>query len=305
MGLLKKIMKDPILYLIYAYGRLLTDDVEHDKKYLEMLYKHCVGKKLNLNPPVTFNEKMQWLKLYNRNPEYTMMVDKYEVKKYVAAVIGEQHVIPTLGVWDHFDEIDFDSLPNQFVLKCTHDSGGLIICKDKSKLNKKEAKRKIEHCLGRNYFYNTREWPYKNVKPRIIAERYMEDESGFELKDYKVQNFNGQPKMIQVDFGRFKEHKRNLYTTDWGYIKGSILYPTDESHIIDRPKCLDTLLTLASKLSKGIPYVRTDFYIIEDQVYFGELTFQHGSGFEEMNPEELNLKMGNWLKLPNDNDYVK
>ena len=300
--MLNRIIKDPILYLIFAYGRLLPDDVNHDKKYLEILYKHKIGKKLNLNPPVTFNEKMQWLKLYNRKPEYTRMVDKYEAKKYVASIIGDQYIIPTLGVWDHFDDIEFESLPNKFVLKCTHDSGGLVICKDKSKLDKKKAKRKIEHCLGRNYFYNTREWPYKNVKPRIIAEQYMEDESGFELKDYKVQNFNGQPKMIQVDYGRFENHKRNLYTTDWEYIRGAILYPTDESHVIDKPKCLHTLLSLASKLSEGFPYVRSDFYIIADKIYFGELTFQHGSGFEKMTPEKLNITMGEWINLPMGSD---
>lgn len=289
MGVLKRIIKDPILYLIFAYGRLLPDNLEHDKKYLEILYKYRVGKKLNLNHPVTFNEKMQWLKLYNRNPEYDKMVDKYEAKKYVASIIGWEYIIPTIGIWEQFDDIDFEALPERFVLKCTHDSGGLIICKDKSKLDKKDVKCKIEHWLRRNYYYNTRERQYKNIKPRIIAEQYMEDESGFELKDYKIHNFNGKPKMIQVDFGRFGEHKRNLYTTDWEYIKGAILYPTDENHTIARPKCLDTLLSLASKLSEGFPYIRSDFYIINDKILFGELTFQHGSGFEKMTPDRKSV----------------
>lgn len=159
-----------------------------DQKYIEMKFKSRMGYKLDLENPRTFNEKLQWLKLHDHRPEYTMMVDKYEAKEYVARVIGEEHIIPTLGVWDSFNEIDFNSLPNQFVLKCTHDSGGLVICKDKTSLNIDAAKRKIESSLKRNYYLVGREWPYKNVVPRIIAEKYMEDETSCELKDYKVFN---------------------------------------------------------------------------------------------------------------------
>ena len=297
MCVLERIIKDPILYLIFAYGRLLPDDVEHDKKYLEILYKHRIGKKLNLEPPVTFNEKMQWLKLYNRNPEYIKMVDKYEAKKYVADIIGEQYIIPTLGVWNHFDEIDFDTLPNQFVLKCTHDSGGLFICKDKATLDKKAAKRKIEHCLGRNYFYNNREWPYKEVKPRIIAEPYLIDESEVELKDYKIFNFPGHPQIIEVDYDRFVDHKRNLYNTDWEYIDLAIKYPTDPHHLIPKPQALDKMLELAGKLAEEIPHVRTDFYCIDDKLYFGEMTFYHESGFGKFTPESYDLEFGSWIEL--------
>lgn len=269
-----------------------------DRTYLKLIYRRRMGGRLNLTSPQTFNEKLQWLKLYDRNPEYTTMVDKYAAKKWVANRIGEEYIIPTLGVWEHFDDIDFDTLPNQFVLKCTHDSGGLVIVKDKSKLDKKFAKQKIEHCLKRNYYWAGREWPYKNVPPRIIAEKYMTDESGIELKDYKIFNFEGEPKLIEVDYDCFVEHKRNLYTTDWQYIEAAIQYPTDPNHQIDRPKQLEKMLELARKLSEGIPHVRTDFYCIDDRIYLGELTFYHGSGFEKFDPESLGEEMGKWLKLP-------
>lgn len=268
-----------------------------DEWYLKILYWLIFKKKLDLGDPQTFNEKLQWLKLHDRQPIYTTMVDKCEAKKYVASKIGEEYIIPTLDVWDSFDDIDFDLLPDQFVLKCTHDSGGLVICKDKSKFDVQSAKKKINQCLRRNFYWYGREWPYKNVKPRIIAEKYMTDESGTELKDYKIFNFDGEPKLIQVDYDRFVEHKRNLYTTDWKYIEATIQYPTDAGHRINRPRQLEKMLEIARVLSADIPHVRTDFYCINDRTFFGELTFHHGSGFEKFTPESLGEKMGEWLKL--------
>lgn len=268
-----------------------------DELYLKIVYGLIFKKKLDLDTPKTFNEKLQWLKLHDRQPQYTTMVDKYEAKKYVAGKIGEEYIIPTLGVWDSFDNIDFGRLPDQFVLKCTHDSGGLVICKDKSRFDVQAAKEKIEQCLKRNFYWLGREWPYKNVKPRIIAEKYMTDESGVELKDYKVFNFDGEPKLIQVDYDRFVEHKRNLYGTDWQYIEVSIQYPTDAGHQIDKPKQLEKMLQMARRLSAGIPHVRTDFYCIDDKIYFGELTFYHESGFGKFTPESFGEEMGKWLKL--------
>ncbi len=269
-----------------------------DDLYVKHLYKAYFGKEPDLENPQTFNEKLQWLKLYDRRPEYTIMVDKYAAKKWVADRIGEEYIIPTIGVWNHFDEIDFDKLPDQFVLKCTHDSGGIVIVKDRSKFDRRSAKRKIERCLRRNYFYIGREWPYKNVPPRIIAEPYLTDESGEELKDYKIFNFDGQPKMIQVDYGRFTEHKRNLYTTDWKYIEAVIKFPTDSSHQIPRPQSLEKMLELAHKLSDGYPHVRTDFYNIDGRILFGELTLCHGAGTEKFDPPEFALTVGKWLQLP-------
>lgn len=269
-----------------------------DKLYLQLMYWARTGRRLNLKCPKSFNEKLQWLKLYNHRPEYCKMVDKYEAKKYVANIIGEQYIIPTLGVWDRFDDIDFSKLPNQFVLKCTHDSGGLIICKDKFKLDIKEAKTIIEKSLKTNYYFHGREWPYKNVKPRIIAEQYMVSESGEEIKDYKIFNFNGKPRLIQVDYDRFIKHKRNLYTTDWKYIEAELEFPTDVNVRIEKPDRLNEMLLFATKLSKDIPHVRTDFYFFNEKIYFGELTFFHGSGFEHFMPETLGVELGKYINLP-------
>jgi hypothetical protein len=270
-----------------------------DKIYLSVRYRFRFGNNIDWKEPKTFNEKIQWLKLYDHNPNYIQLVDKYEAKKIVSKLIGNEYIIPTLGIWDDFDDIDFEKLPNQFVLKCTHDSGSIVIVKDKNKLDKVVTKKKINNALKKDYYIRGREWPYKNVKPRIIAEQYMTDETGTELKDYKVFNFNGEPMFIQVDYGRFTNHKRNLYSTDWKYIEASIKYPTDSTVSITKPEKLDEMLDLARRLSNGIPHVRTDFYIVDGKIYFGEMTFYHGSGFESFKPEEFGQQIGNMLILPN------
>ena len=269
-----------------------------DERFIKKKYNLVTGEKLDLENPMSFNEKLQWLKLYDRQVVYTTMVDKYAVKEWVAAKIGKEYIIPTLGVWEHFDEIDFCRLPNQFVLKCTHDSGGIVIVTKKADMDKKAAKRKLERSLKCNYYYLGREWPYKNVPPRIIAEEYLMDESRKELKDYKIFCFNGEPKLIEVDFGRFDVHKRNLYTTDWKYLDASIKYPQDNNTKIPRPLKLDKMLEVAKILSKGVPHVRVDLYSIKEQIYFGEITLHHGSGMEKFTPRELEFQMGNWLILP-------
>src|SRR5699024_5952469 len=231
----------------------LPDDI-----YLKAIYRARMHKKLNLKNPITFNEKLQWLKINDRKPEYTQMVDKYEVRKYIEAQIGEEYLIPLLGVYDTFEEIDFDKLPNQFVLKCTHDSGGLVICHDKSQLNIKRAKKKINKCLRRNYYYLGREWVYKDINPRIVCESLMVDESGVELKDYKFFCFSGEPKIIQVDFSRFTNHKRNFYNLEWDLLDLSIKYPNDPNTKIIKPDKLEEMIKLASKLSSDYPHVRVD-----------------------------------------------
>lgn len=272
----------------------ILDDVE----YICRQYKYRMGYSLNLDNPQTFNEKIQWLKLYDRNPDYVQMVDKYEVKKYVADRIGEKYIIPTLGIYDTFDEIEFDKFPQQFVLKCTHDSGSIVICRNKDIFNRNAAKDILENALKRNFYWAYREWPYKNVKPRIIAEKYMTDESNYELKDYKFFNFNGKSKIIQVDYDRFIQHKRNVYTTDWKYIDAVIKYPTDPEREIACPQELEKMIEISEALSKGIPHVRTDLYCINNKIYFGELTFHHGAGYEKFIPKDFELELGNCLKLP-------
>lgn len=262
------------------------------------MYQVKLGKKLNLNKPLYFNEKLNWLKLHDRKDIYTKMADKYEVREIIKERLGEDYLIPLLGVWDRVEDIDFSKLPEQFVLKCTHDSGSVIICKDKKSFDKEEAIRKLIMTMKTNYFYPSREWPYKNIKPRIIAEKYMVDESGMELKDYKIYNFGGEPKLIQVDFGRFVHHERNLYTLDWKYIPEEIEYPTNESVQITKPGCLEEMLACARLLAKGIPSVRTDFYSINGKIYFGEITFYQEGGFARFHSEAYSRKLGDWIELP-------
>lgn len=272
-----------------------------DKLFLKIKFKYHIGKKLNLKNPQTFNEKLQWLKLYDRNPLYTKLVDKYEVRKYIAETIGEEYLIPLIGIYNSIEEINWNSLPNKFVLKCTHGSGANIICSDKSKLDIEDAKIKLKKWMQRNWYWYGREWPYKNVKPRIVCEKYMVDESGTELKDYKIFCFNGEPKLIQVDYNRFSGHKRNLYDINWNYLPVSIKYPSYPNIIITKPKKLKEMLELARLLSKDYPHVRVDFYYVNNKIYFGEMTFYHGSGFEKFIPKEFEFKMGNLLKLPFEN----
>ncbi len=271
----------------------------NDKTYIKLLYKLEMGKKLDLNNPKTFNEKIQWLKLYDRKNIYTTMVDKYLVKDYVTNIIGNKYIIPTLGVYDEFDDIDFSKLPNQFVIKSNNDSGGIVICKDKKNLDLIKTKKIINDSLHKNYYYNCREWPYKNIKPKIIIEEYLYDKKGEDLKDYKIQCFNGIPKYIQVDFDRFTDHHRNIYDSNWNYVDLEIKYPTNKEKIIEKPKKLEEMLDIAKKLSKNIPYVRIDLYFVNNQIYFGEITFYHGGGYEHFTPSSDDLKWGNLIKLDN------
>lgn len=270
-----------------------------DKIYLRCLFRLRVGYKLNLKNPTSFNEKLQWLKIYNRHNLQTKMVDKAEVKKYVAELIGEEYIIPTIAVYDTPDQIDFESLPNQFVLKCTHDSGGVVVCKDKSTLNKDEVRAKFGRWLKTNYFYQNREWPYKNVKPRIIAEQYMEDESGYELKDYKWFCFNGEPKVLFIAADRGMENeetKFDFYDMDFNHLPFTNGHP-NASKLPRKPKGFDQMKELAAKLSVGEPHVRVDFYDINGCVYFGELTFYHWSGMVPFEPQEWDYIFGSWIKI--------
>lgn len=255
-----------------------------------------MGKKLDLKNPKTFNEKLQWLKINDKNKEYTKMVDKYEVKKYVSDLIGKEYVIPTLGIYEKFDDIKFDELPNQFVIKCTHDSGGIIICHNKREFNIKEAKRKIDKSLKVNYYYFGREWPYKNIKPRIIVEKYMVDESKTELKDYKFFCFYGEPRLMFVATNRGKDTKFNFYDLEFNKLPVKQHYNNSDKKIL-KPKGFEKMIELSRKLSENIPHVRVDFYDINGKVYFGELTFYHFSGMEKFEPEEYDKKLGDMLDL--------
>lgn len=301
---IKMVIKNPLKIIVFLCNKKIIK--LSDKDYLKLRYKSNFHKNINFDNPKTFNEKLQWLKLYDRNPEYTKMVDKYEAKKYIADIIGEEYIIPTLGVWDKFEDIDFNKLPNQFVLKCTHDSGGVVICKDKSKLNIEKAKKKINKSLKRNYYYSGREWPYKNVKPRIIAETYMENEGEEDLNDYKFMCFNGKVNCSFVCTERRSKEglKVTFFDLNWTKMPFERHYPSSTENI-KKPENYELMIKLAEKLAKNIPFVRVDFYEIDGKLYFGELTFFPGSGFEEFTPEEWDKKLGDMLELPKEKKIEK
>lgn len=269
-----------------------------DKWAVKIKYRNNFLKKLDLKNPVTFNEKLQWLKLYNRRPEYTTMVDKVEAKKYVASIIGEEYIIPTLGTWESFDQIDFDLLPNQFVLKCTHSSGDAVVCKDKSKLDIGKARKTLETSLHKDYYLMGREWPYKNVKRLIFAEKYVEDNVTKEARDYKIFCFDGEVKCYKIDFDRSTEHHTNWYNNQDELLPYRAKAIADCSAEIELPTELSQMKCLAQTLSKSIPFVRVDFYCINHKIYFGELTFYPASGFLRFNDDAWDKQMGDWLKLP-------
>lgn len=268
-----------------------------DEKYLKKLYMANFGKELDLENPKTFNEKLQWLKLYDRKPEYTMMVDKYKVREYIAEKLGEEYLIPLLGVWDDPEEIDFDKLPNQFVLKCNHNSGlGMCICKDKSKLDIKKVKSELRKGLKQDYYLHGREWPYKDVPRKIICEKYMVDESGYELKDYKIFCFNGEPKALFVATDRMTDTKFDFFDVEFNHLPFTNGHPNAEKEIA-KPQNLDEMLKVASVLSKGIPQVRIDLYNINGKILFGEMTFSHWSGMVPFDPDNWDEKLGEWINL--------
>lgn len=273
-----------------------------DALYLKLLYRLFVGKRLHLNNPQTYNEKLQWLKIHDHNPLYTTMVDKYAVKDYVANIIGSEYIITTYGVWNSLESIDFDSLPNQFVLKTTFGGGGsdLIICKDKRVFDKDLAIKYMSRFMHQNLYRASREWAYKNVPHRIIAEKYLEETGKSSLTDYKVMCFNGVAKLIQLHNGRNTDaHTQDFYDRDWN--KTSI---TQESYgevsdtSAERPVLLEKMLELSEALSMNIPHVRVDWYIVDNKLYFGELTFFDSSGFDPFIPDEYNYILGEWIKLP-------
>lgn len=271
-----------------------------DETFLKFVYRINYGRKLELENPQRYTDKIQWLKLYDRRPEYVQMVDKYGVREYIAERIGEEYLVPVLGVWDRFDDIDFDALPDQFVLKCTHDSASVIVCTDKSALDLESAKKRLTRCLKNNGYDYGREWPYKNVPPRIIAEEYLVDESGYELKDYKFFCFDGEVKALFVAKDRQnkdEETKFDFFDADFNHLPFRNGHPTSDPPYY-KPENFEKMKELAAKLSVGIPQVRVDFYNVNGKIYFGELTFFHWSGMRGFEPDEWDFTFGSWIKLP-------
>lgn len=271
-----------------------------DSEFLCRKFLASVGYPLNLSYPRSFNEKLQWLKLYDRNPLYTKLVDKYEVKAYIADIIGEKYIIPTLKVWESPDKIDMNELPNSFVLKTTHDSGGVVVCKDKNGLDIKSTLNIIQKSYNNDYYVMSREWPYKDVKRRVIAEKYLHDDNNSDcLTDYKFMCFNGKCKCIFTGTDRFTEDGLQItfYDTEWNILPFKRHYPARKTPG-PKPKNLSLMIELAEKIAKDLPFVRVDLYETSGNIYFSEVTFFPGSGFEEFTPQEWDYKLGEWIVLP-------
>lgn len=276
-----------------------------DELFLKIRFRLHVGYWPNLKHPRSFNEKLQWLKLHDKHPEYTAMVDKIDAKRYVASIVGEQYIIPTLGYWNSIEEIDWDSLPNQFVIKSTNDSGGVVICKDKASFDINDAKLILENQGGRDYSKISKEYPYKNVRHRFIAEEYKEDESGYELKDYKIFCSYGKPLFLFVATGRQNHDTRfDFFDTDFNHLP--VINGHPNADICPTKPCnFEKMIEVAGKLSVGIPQVRVDLYNINGEIYFGELTFFHWSGMVPFVPRDWDYVFGEYIDLKTVTERIK
>ena len=285
----KRLRKKMIKYMLCYLLRFIPDEY-----YIKIIYWLKNGEKLDLIHPHTYNEKIQHKKIYDRNPIYEVLVDKYRVREYVKCKIGEEYLIPLLGVWNDETEITLEELPRSFVLKCNHDSGTVIICEDKNVFNYDAAKQELGICRKMNYYYRSREYAYKNVKPCILAEQLIKDDDG-PLKDYKIFCFHGKAKYVQVDFDRQTHHTRRLYDTEWNPLNVRIEYPISSVEA-DRPQQLKKMIEIAEKLSENLSDARIDLYSVTtngiNKVYFGEITLYHGSGLEKIVPESFGYEMG-------------
>lgn len=300
MSYLKKLIANPGILFITMGHRGFFHWMS-DEQYLKIAYRIKVGKRLNLNPPRTFGEKLQWMKIHDHNPEYTRRVDKYEAKGIAAELIGEKYVVPCYGVRERFEDIDFGILPEQFVLKCAHDSGSFVICKDKATFDFKAAQRKLTDCLRHSFYWGQREWAYKDVKPRIIAEEYIPSLGRPESVEYKLTCFDGKVKLITICHGivhtDFSLRQNDHFDRDFNRLNFYAFYKSLGGEM-ERPKELDEIIQISEKLAAGLPEVRVDSYVVNSKVYFGEMTFYTWSGFLIYNPSEWDQVMGDWFTLP-------
>lgn len=287
-----KLIYDFCVYDDYRYAKFIPD-----KLFLKCIFKKYMKAELNLKNPVTFSEKLQWLKLYDRKSQYSIMADKAEVKKYVASIIGEEHIIPTIGIYDNVDDIPFSDLPEKFVIKCTHDSGSTTVC-DKSNCDFDEIKKVLSEKLKINFFWYAREWAYKNVKPRIIIEKFISDENGNCPVDYKFFCFNGKMEIFKIDYNRFTKRAANYYDKNCSFMQiGKIHSIPDPSIKLELPANFQEMVKITEILSEGIPFLRVDLYSVKDQIFFGELTFFPSGGIEPFVGDGDKI-MGDLLILP-------
>ena len=291
-----KFIKNP-LTIYTSLGHRGYLNFVNDEKYLKILYRIETHKRLNLDNPITFNEKLQWLKLNNRKDIYTTMVDKYEAKEYIGKIIGFEYIVPTLGVYNKFDDIDFNKLPNQFVIKCTHNSGGVFIVEDKKKFDYKKSRKMINKYMKNNFYNGQREWPYKNIKPRIIVEPFLKNKNNDKLIEYKIFCFNGTPKIIDVCYNdKFKKRYNDFYDEKFNRLYFSCTNK-NSNNIIKKPLRFEEMIKISRVLSKNVPFLRVDFLLIDNKIKVGELTFFHYSGHGKFVPEEWDRKLGEYLDI--------
>ena len=283
MGLIKRIAKFPT--------RILSD-----KGYVFLDYIRNLHSIPNLKQPKNFNEKLQYIKLYDHNPKYTKMVDKLAMREIIKEKIGEGYTVPVLGIWNSFEEIDFNTLPDRFVLKCNHDSGSYIICPNKELLDLDKAKKKISIALKHNYYYQNREWIYKDIKPQVFAEQFLKDNETDFLWDYKFFCFHGEPRIMYVEQEAADNKTAAFFDMDKNFLDLEMDDPRP-SLPPELPACFDRMKDISTVLSEGIPFLRVDFFVIKGKIYVGEMTFFHDGGFGKIRQKEWNLRMGSWIDL--------
>lgn len=297
---ISKGIKNPKLAIVHILSKL----IKNDRIYLSIIYRLYMGRKCNFDKPITFQEKLQWIKLHDRKDIYHQMVDKYDAKQFIKERVGEEYVVPTLGIWNKFEDIDFESLPDKFIMKNTYDSASYFICKDKSKLNISEVRNRLKiNSRKVDYYIYSREWPYKGLKRRIIAEPLLDDGKGDYLIDYKFFTFNGEPKFFYVTSNRGKE---GGLKEDFFDVKGNLLEINQKGYYNNEltpelPRKLNQMVEFCKILSKNTYHLRVDFYEVNDKIYCGELTFFDGGGLYPFTPEKYNRILGDWIKLPIDN----
>lgn len=292
--MMKRLKKITGLFLRLKITRILPDAI-----FLKIQYKYTTGRRLDYDNLVNYNEKIQYLKLTQRENIYTEIVDKIRVRDFVSNRIGKKYLIPIYGVYESLEEINFDVLPNKYVLKTNHNSGGYYIVSDNNSVSYKDISNKLKPMLRKNYYYFTREWPYKNIEPRIICEKYLEQGDDNELRDYRFFCFDGQPRFVAVDLSITDKSKvrRNIYDLDWNLMSVEISYPQETKISIKKPNQLSEMIDVARKLSKGFKHVRVDLYCIDNKIYFGEMTLYHQSGYGDIKPESFHEMMGSWIKV--------